>query len=214
VREAAVRWFYGRPNLVGIVLALAGLALYFAGVIGTILVPAIVAGLYLVGAIATPRPHGVGGVSAGGSGLDAAAIERALDRIASESQKRLPDELAAKVAAIRTTILDILPKAKVSSIDRQDLFAIERTVSDYLPRTLDNYLTLPRAYANTRVVKDGKTAQQLLGEQLDLIEEKMQEISEAVARDDVSRLLAQGRFLEDRFGTNDELSLTPPKQPS
>jgi len=29
--------------------------------------------------------------------------------------------------------------------------------------------------------------------------------SDAVAKDDVDKLLAQGRFLEDRFGTSDEL---------
>jgi hypothetical protein len=208
VRDAALRWFYGLPNLVGIVLALGGLALYLAGAIGTILVPAIVAGLYLLGAIATPRPRGLGTVSAG-SGLDAGALRRALDRIDAESKKRLPDDLAAKVDAIRQTILDLLPKLTASTIDRRDLFAVERTVSDYLPRTLDNYLTLPRAYANTHVIENGKTAQQMLGDQLDLIEEKMQEISEAVARDDVTKLLAQGRFLEERFGAHEELSIEP-----
>lgn len=209
MRDVALRWFYGLPNLVGIVLALGGLALYLTGAIGTILVPAIVVGLYLLGAVATPRPHGLVGVAGAGAGLDAAALEHTLERIASQSQKRLPDELAAKVDAIRQTIVELLPKLKASSIDRRDLFAVERTVSDYLPRTLDNYLTLPRAYANTRVIQDGKTAQQMLGEQLDLIEEKMQEISEAVAKDDVSKLLAQGRFLEERFGSHDELALEP-----
>jgi hypothetical protein len=66
VRDTALRWFYGLPNVVGSVLALGGLALYLAGAIGTILVPAIVAGLYLLGAIATPRPRGLGTVSVGG----------------------------------------------------------------------------------------------------------------------------------------------------
>jgi len=31
--------------------------------------------------------------------------------------------------------------------------------------------------------------------------------SDAVAKDDVDKLLAQGRFLEGRFGTSDELKL-------
>jgi hypothetical protein len=212
MRDRLFRWFYGVPNIVGLALALVGLGLFLGGAIGGFLVPPIVAGLYLVGAIATPRPRGLGGLSTLSGDLDARQIQGALDSIVSESQKRLPDDLAAKVAAIRATIVDLLPKVNQSTIDRRDLFALERTVSDYLPQTLDNYLTLPRAYANSHVVQGGKTPQQLLSDQLDLIEEKMQEISEAVAKDDVGKLLAQGRFLEDRFGKHDDLALQPAAQ--
>ncbi|MGZ4280655.1 MAG: hypothetical protein ACXVQ4_01040 [Gaiellaceae bacterium] len=155
---------------------------------------------------ATPRPHGLGAFTMSGD-LDPGQIKSALNRIVSESGKRLPPELAAKVAAIQATILDVLPKVKESSIDRHDLFALERTVSDYLPHTIDNYLELPRAYADGHPVQGGKTAKQLLADQLDLIDEKMREISDAVAKDDVDKLLAQGRFLEDRLGKSDELTL-------
>jgi hypothetical protein len=205
--DRLIRWFYGVPNMVGIVLALVGIGLYIGGVISGWLVPLIIVGLYLVGAILTPKPKGIDGLQRLDGNLDPGQIKSALNRIVSESQKRLPDELAAKVVAIQQTILDILPKLDKTTIDRQDLFALERTVSDYLPQTLDNYLTLPRAYANSHVVANGKTAEQLLGDQLDLIGEKMKEISDAVAKDDVGKLLAQGRFLEERFGRNTELAL-------
>jgi hypothetical protein len=205
--DRLVRWFYGIPNMVGIVLALVGLGLYIGGAIGGFLVPLIVIGLYLLGAVVTPKPKGIGGLSTMSGDLDPGQLKTALNRIVDESQKRLPDELTAKVVAIQATILDILPKLPASTIDRQDLFALERTVSDYLPQTLDNYLTRPRAYANSHVVSNGKTAEQLLADQLDLIGEKMKEISDAVAKDDVGKLLAQGRFLEDRFGRNTDLAL-------
>jgi len=205
--DRAVRWFYGLPNLLGIVLALVGLGLYIGGAISGWLVPLIVVGLYLVGAVLTPKPKGLTGLSVLSGDLDTGQIKDALDRIVDESKRRLPDDLAAKVVAIQATILEILPKLSATTIDRQDLFALERTVSDYLPQTLDNYLTLPRAYANSHAVSDGKTAAQLLGEQLDLIGEKMKEIADAVAKDDVGKLLAQGRFLEERFGKNTDLAL-------
>jgi hypothetical protein len=206
MRDRLVRWLYGMPNIVGSLLALAGLGLFLGGVIGGVLVGPIVVGLYLVGAVATPRPRGLGAFTLSGD-IDPGQIRSALNRIVSESGKRLPEELAAKVEAIQSTILDVLPKVSRSSIDRRDLFALERTVSDYLPQTIDNYLTLPRTYADGHAVQDGKTPKQLLADQLDLIEEKMREISDAVAKDDVDKLLAQGRFLEDRFGTSDELTL-------
>jgi hypothetical protein len=205
--DRLIRWFYGVPNIVGIVLALVGVGLYLGGVIHGFLVPLIVVGLYVLGAVLTPKPKGIGGLSTLGGDLDPGLIRSALNRIVEESQKRLPDELAAKVVAIQATILDILPKLDGTTIDRQDLFALERTVSDYLPNTLDNYLTLPRAYANSHVIANGKTAEQLLGEQLDLIDQKMKEISDAVAKDDVGKLLAQGRFLEERFGRSTDLAL-------
>jgi hypothetical protein len=205
--DRLLRWFYGIPNMVGIVLALVGLGLYIGGAIGGFLVPLIVIGLYLLGAVVTPKPKGIGGLSTLSGDLDPGQIRSQLNQIAAESQKRLPAELAAKVVSIEATILDILPKLDASTIDRQDLFALERTASAYLPQTLDNYLTLPRAYAKSHVVANGKTAEQLLAGQLDLIDEKMEAISDAVAKDDVGKLLAQGRFLEDRFGRNTDLAL-------
>lgn len=201
------RWFYGLPNIVGSALALAGLALFIGGVTRGLLVIPIIAGLYVLGAVVTPRPKPIAGFIVPGGTLDAGQMRSALERLQREAGSRLPAELVPKVAAISQTILEIVPKVNASTIDSQDLFVLERTVTDYLPSTLNAYLTLPRAYANSRVVQNGKTAKDLLVEQLDLIEEKMQAISEAVSRDDLNKLLAQGRFLEDKFGANDELSL-------
>jgi hypothetical protein len=205
--DRLVRWFYGVPNIVGLVLALVGLGLYLGHVVHGWLVPPIIIGLYLIGAVVTPRPRGIGGLAAASGGLDAGQMTNALAKMTAQARSRLPDELAAKVAAIQQTIVDLLPRMSASAIDPRDLFAVERTVSTYLPQTLDNYLTLPRVYAKTHQVSGGKTPEQLLGDQLDLIEQKMQEISDAVAKDDVGKLLTQGRFLEERFGRSDDLDL-------
>jgi len=205
--DRVVRWFYGLPNIVGTALAIGGLALFIAGVIHGPLVLAIVAGLYVLGSVVTPRPKPISGfVDADGS-LDAKEMRSALDKLVSQSDKRLPPDLAAKVEGISQSILDILPKVNASKIDQRDLFVLDRTVTDYLPSTINGYLTLPRAYANNRVVQDGKTAKDLLGEQLDLIAEKIDAISEAVSKDDLNNLLTQGRFLEDKFGKHDELNV-------
>jgi hypothetical protein len=199
------------PNIVGMGLAIAGLVIFIAGVISGALVVPIVVGLYLIGALATPRPRGIA-LNGAGSELDAGRLTKALDQIAAQSSKRLPVDLAAKVEAICATVRDVLPRLGTTTIPREDLFTIERTVTDYLPTSLNSYLTLPRTYANTRVVRDGRTANQILGEQLDIIDEKMREVADAVARDDVGKLLAQGRFLAERFRGNDELSID--RQPS
>jgi hypothetical protein len=47
---------------------------------------------------------------------------------------------------------------------------------------------------------EGKTPLILLVEQLDLLMEKMDEIAEAVNRADSDKLIAHGRFLDEKFG--------------
>ncbi len=80
---------------------------------------------------------------------------------------------------------------------------VERTALDYLPTALERYLNLPRGYANRVPVSGGRTARRVLLDQLALLEAKLGEVLEAVARGDTERLLAHGRFLEDRFAISE-----------
>jgi hypothetical protein len=214
-----VRWFYGAPNLVGAAGAVAVTGAFVVGVLSGPLVAPLVIGAYVLGAVATPRPKGLaaGGNSAAlgtGSSLNIPALEQELQDIVVEAGSRLPNDLAQRVDAIAQTITEMLPLVQGAS-DREQLFVIERTVTDYLPTSLDNYLRLPRTYATTHTVADGKTPAALLADQLDLINEKMAEISTALASDDAGKLLSQGRFLEERFGRGDSsLSLPHSQGPS
>jgi hypothetical protein len=58
-------------------------------------------------------------------------------------------------------------------------------------------------------VQDGKTPKEVLLDQLTLLESKMSEVADDVHRNDSDRLLANGRFLQERFGRS-PLSLKPP----
>lgn len=201
--DRAVRWIYSAPNIVGAALALTVTGLFLTGVISGVLVPALIVGAYVLGAVATPRPRGLHAGGAYVGGLDPGEVRKELREIEREAASRLPQELAAKVSSIHATIDEMLPLIASSAVDPAQLFAVERTVSDYLPSALDAFLRLPRTYATSHAVAKGKTPADLLGEQLDLIDDKMREISIAIAGDDVGRLLAQGRFLEERFGRGD-----------
>jgi hypothetical protein len=115
----------------------------------------------------------------------------------------------AKVLKIRQIILGILPRSGNLPPGSPELFVIERTASDYLPISLQAYLNLPRAYATMHPVQDGKTPKEVLLDQLTLLENKMSEVADDVHRNDSDRLLANGRFLQERFGRS-PLSLKPP----
>jgi hypothetical protein len=202
-----VKYLYSTKNLVGSVLALVGLVLFFTRVVGG-LWPVIVIGLYLIGVLVTP---GTATVDLR-SGFDPDDVRKALDHEVHVVSGRVPPEVLAKVQSIQQIILGILPRSGALPPGSPELFVVERTATEYLPTALESYLNLPRAYATLHPVQDGKTAKQVLMDQLTLLESKMSEVADDVHRNDTDRLLANGRFLEERFGRS-ALSLdSPPAQ--
>jgi hypothetical protein len=199
-----LRYLGSRRNVVGCLLALAGLALYFIGVLGPIW-PLVVVALYLVGALVVPSPRRV---VVGNPGFDPDLVSVALERLMRRVDSRASPDVAGKVREIQQEILGVLPLAAQFPPGSEDLFVIQRTATDYLPSALDAYLALPADYAISRPLRDGKTPKQVLLDQLQLIDSKMDEVVDAVHQRDTDRLLASGRFLEERFGKGD-LSVPP-----
>lgn len=146
--------------------------------------------------------------------FDPHEIRRALDRALKMSQEGLPQELHAKVAEIRMEILELLPHTADFPTGSRDLFVLQRTATDYLPTSIEAYLALPQTYATTGVLEGGKTPLQLLKDQLDLLDWKMDEIGEALRQRDSERLLVHGRFLEECFGRRSEDLSLPPGGPT
>lgn len=208
MRQRLVKYLYSNKNIVGSLLALIGLVLFFTGIIGS-LWPVIVVGLYLIGALVAPGTPSIDLRS----GFDPNDVRHALDHELQIVSGRAPAEVLAKVQSIQQIILGILPRSGVLPPGSPELYVVERTATHYLPTALESYLNLPRAYATLHPVQDGKTPKQLLMDQLTLLETKMSEVADDVHRNDTDRLLANGRFLEDRFGRS-ALSLEGPAAPS
>src|SRR5690242_18344786 len=140
-------------------------------------------------------------------GVDEAAVRRALVANQRLAQGRLPAPAMAKLLKIQHQIGELLPMAGQFPTGSRDLYVVQRTATDYLPATLQAYLALPPQFAATKVVGNGKTALQVLSDQLDLLAAQLEEITDAVHKQDSDRLLANGRFLEERFGTKSDLAL-------
>ncbi|OQY43634.1 MAG: hypothetical protein B6242_14315 [Anaerolineaceae bacterium 4572_78] len=113
----------------------------------------------------------------------------------------VPMDVRAKLVNIRNSILDVLPRIEDINSSDSHIHAIRQTVLMYLPETLDNYLTLSRDYVMNSPLQGGKTAHQLLLEQLDLLDQEMKNIAKSIDEADSQKLLIQGRFLEERFST-------------
>jgi hypothetical protein len=117
-----------------------------------------------------------------------------------ERAGRLPVDVQMKAEQISRKAESLMQYADRFPTGSQDLYVLQRTKAEYLPNTLDAYLALPPGYAHAAVSPDGKTALQALWEQLNLLDSKLDEIAYSLNRHNLDRLVANGRFLEERFG--------------
>jgi hypothetical protein len=203
-----LRYLVSAKNLIGCALALLGLVLHLFGLLGPFPVwVLVVVALYAVGAVLGPRRR----PKVAKDTFDPQEIKRALDHAYQMTLGRLPPDSQTRVARIRTEIIELLPHAAEFPPGSQDLYVLRRMAEDYLPTTIEAYLALPATYATGRVVQDGKTPLQVMNEQLELLDAQMGEIAEAIHKRDSDRLLANGIFLEERFGRTAG-GLAPPAQ--
>jgi hypothetical protein len=118
-------------------------------------------------------------------------------------QSELPIDVQVKVEQIRRKVEVLLGYADRFPPFSQDLYLVRQTATEYLPRTINAYLALTQPAAEKPMSPDGKTAHQELKSQLDLLDAKLDDIAQDLERQDTDRLLANRRFLEDRFGLRD-----------
>lgn len=189
------RYLVSAKNLLGVALGLVGLVLHLFGLFGPFW-PLVVVGLYAVGALIGPRRR----PKVAKDSFDPQVVRKAVDRAYQMTHGRLPADVQSRVAQIRQEILELLPHTAQFPVGSPDLYVLQRTAVDYLPTTIEAYLALPPSYATQRAIQGGRTSLDILREQLELLDAKMDEIAEAVRQRDSDRLLANGIFLEDRFG--------------
>lgn len=189
------RYLVSAKNLLGVALGLVGLVLHLFGLFGPFW-PLVVVGLYAVGALIGPRRR----PKVAKDSFDPQVVRKAVDRAYQMTHGRLPADVQSRVAQIRQEILELLPHTAQFPVGSPDLYVLQRTAVDYLPTTIEAYLALPPGYATQRAIQGGRTSLDILREQLELLDAKMDEIAEAVRQRDSDRLLANGIFLEDRFG--------------
>jgi hypothetical protein len=198
-------WLYGNGNIAGCGLALVGPLLLFAGVIGPGWLP-ITAGLYAAGWL-------VGWASRGTPDIerriaDTLTVDQTLeqlDHLVGQVGPHLTAEMNRHLASVRGSVSEVLPRLVGARSFDTDLFTVRETVLRYLPETLANYVALPGVFRTTHLLKDGKTARELLADQLGVLDAKMKEIVANVAGADAQALLANGKFLEMKFQQPDFL---------
>ncbi len=197
-RTQLLLFLYSNKNLAGSALALAGLGVHFIGLMGPLWLP-IVAGLYGIGYLSVPNKRDYDLTL--GSELRAQEIGTKLSEFIERISNQVEPDVLERVKHIRDSIATLLPRLlQQESVGDKSLYTVRQTAVEYLPATIGNYVRLPVAFRRLHAVRDGKTAKQILLEQLDLLDQKMKEIVASVAENDTQALLVNGRFLEEKFG--------------
>jgi hypothetical protein len=123
-------------------------------------------------------------------------VEGGLRALPARVTGRLPAEAEQATERICELLLQALPR--VSGGGEQE-FLVRRAATDYLPRTLRSYLSLPTEWARTTPIDGPRTAADVLVSQLAALEQASRSMLDAALAADGDALLANGRFLADRF---------------
>ena len=147
------------------------------------------------------------------------AMGRALNGVRSlvnlNPEKRLPASLQSKVLELCSALESLLAQWERSKgqLSLQESFHARHIAISYLPDALKTYLSIPVQYATTRVLENGKTAQDTFRETLAELEVKVKQLGDDLASQDAHAFLVHSRFLQDKFGTVNLLE-APPATPS
>jgi phage shock protein PspC (stress-responsive transcriptional regulator) len=78
-------------------------------------------------------------------------------------------------------------------------FEVRKIAFDYLPDTVNQYLQLPPALARSQQLSSGKTAEESLNDQLNLLDRALHDLAKSLFEQDAQGLLVHGRFLKEKF---------------
>lgn len=142
-----------------------------------------------------------------------AALDRAEAMVASGA---VPGVVTSRVKRVTGTVRQTMPRLRNLGLGSADAYSVMATATDYLPEAIGGYLRLPRQWADSRPVENGKTSLLLLIDQLDLLGSTMDKIFDAVVRVDAQALIVHGRFLQEKFGHASDGGMlgTPPPPPT
>ena len=189
-----------RQHLLGCVLASIGAALAWldpVGLSGVVLVVAFYAVGFVAGRAWEAEPWA----------FDPVRQETALQEEVARLSDRLPPEILGQLCRIKDVVrLLVLPRLEVLPAGSVDRYLVERTVVDYLPSALEQYLVTDGTGALEDPGLSPTAARQLLGDQLRLMEEEMRRVASAIQQANLDRMLAHQRFLRERFGRLDPSS--------
>lgn len=118
-------------------------------------------------------------------------------------QGRLPASLQTKVLDLcrqLSILLDQWERSK-GELSLEESFHARHIAMSYLPDALKTYLSIPQPFAMTKVLSNGKTAQDTFNTTLDDLSHKVTQLGEDLASQDAQAFLNHSQFLHEKFKT-------------
>lgn len=201
-------FLYSSGNILGCLLAMGGLGLFFGGVIHAYWW-AIVAGLYGAGVLGWPRNDLA--ATAERTELSSEMLAQHVSRLVDSVARGLPKDALDILRSIEATLRELLPRLHElrdrGILSAKDSFTVIETVRRYLPDTLAAYLRLPKFYAQMQTLADGRTASQTLLDQLRVLDTSLKDVAQSAYAGDAEMLVTNGQFLRNRF--SEKLAFRP-----
>jgi hypothetical protein len=205
--QTVLLYLYSSRNIAGCVLALLGLGAFFSGLIVQWWLP-ICLGLYVAGALLVPSDTLIDPEIY--QYQDAQRLVEGVQRLINDTQQKLPAEALSVLKAIPGVLESLLPRLTGASnspmLPPEQAQTVIGAITRDLPQTVAGYLRLPTAFATLHPIEKGKTAKDLLLDQLILLKNQLNKIAEAAFKDDADALLINGRYLKEKFHVPSYLS--------
>jgi hypothetical protein len=126
-----------------------------------------------------------------------AEVLAVLDRLIANVLGWAPDTEIATLRRIRDSAARALPISDDPlDLTDHDIWLLRQICIDYVPRALDHYLALPSDMA-TEPLLDGRSARQVLDEELATIERRLAELAARSYQREAGGLLTHARFVAD-----------------
>lgn len=203
------KFIFSNKNITGLVCASLIAALGFVGIVKHAwFIVAMIA--YVFGYIIGPKEKAVvfyhikGENMADYVGFLHKFLKNSLDN------SKLPIEAKSILQSITKDAVELLNFLQSKdSVDEssEEMMNLKSIFDTYIPKLINQFSKLPSDYANNIKTSSGKTAKDLLLEQLNLLEQKIKEISYGIYEDDVTVLKVNGRFLKEKFDSSDLFSV-------
>ncbi len=108
--------------------------------------------------------------------------------------QRAVTELCARIRSLIERM-----EASAGFISTEDAYSAKRIALDYLPGLIESFMAIPRDFAARKALADGKTACELLHQNLAVLQRRAAEMSDDLAAQDARSFLNHARFLQDQF---------------
>ena len=132
---------------------------------------------------------------------DVAQLDVSLDKLAFEAPQDLLDRLARLKDLIAQCVALVTSSGEAGALGNDDSLFIRETVRRYLPDSVTSYLQVPQKDRASLVIDEGKTASDLIHEQLGMIEQKLLEKEARLTQAAGESLMRQQRFLSAKTRT-------------